>query len=190
MTPVKVDPNVFGFPMPVVLVGTEVEGKPNFLTIGWVSRVNFQPPMIGFGSGKSHYSNAGIMGNKTFSVNVPSEDQVKVTDYCGISTGTQIDKSKLFRIFTGELEHTPMIADCGVCMECKLVQSVDLGADYFFIGEIVAAYAHQRVLTNGKPDMHKLKPLMLTMPDNLYWSLGKPLEKAWSIGKEYVQKDG
>jgi hypothetical protein len=83
--------------------------------------------------------------------------------YCGISTGTQIDKSKLFRIFTGEWKHSH---DSGLrrVHGMQLVQSVDLGADYFFIGEIVAAYAHQRVLTNGKPSMYKLKPLMLTMP--------------------------
>jgi flavin reductase (DIM6/NTAB) family NADH-FMN oxidoreductase RutF len=183
MPKIKIDKNVFGYPMPVVLVGTEVEGKANFMAVAWVSRVNYQPPMMGFASGKPHYSNQGFIKNKTFSVNIPSESLVKETDYCGIVSGKQKDKSGLFEIFKGELGGAPMIKQCPLCMECRLVQTVDLGAEYFFIGEIAAAYCEETCLTEGKPDMRKIKPFSLSMPDNQYWSVGKPIAKAWEIGK-------
>lgn len=183
MAKVKIDKNAFGYPMPVVLVGTEVEGKPNFLTIAWVSRVNYQPPMIGFACGKTHFSNSGFARHKTFSVNIPSEAMVKQADFCGIYSGKQKDKSAVFEVFKGELQGAPMIKGCPVCMECRLVQSVDLGADDFLIGEIVNAYCDESCMTDGKPDLAKIKPFSLSMPDNQYWSVGKPIAKAWAVGK-------
>ena len=73
--------------MPITLVGATVNGKPNYLTVAHVGIMNHaQPTYITVGLGKMHYTNAGIKENKTFSVNIPSEDMVVKTDYCGIVT--------------------------------------------------------------------------------------------------------
>ena len=40
------------------------------------------------------------------------------------------------------------------------------------------------LLRAGKPDITKMKPFTLTMPDNRYWSVGRCVGKAWSIGKK------
>lgn len=48
MSKSRIGNNVF-FPMPVTLVGTIVQGKANFMTVAWVSRVNAQPPEVGIG---------------------------------------------------------------------------------------------------------------------------------------------
>ena len=53
----------------------------------------------------------------------------------------------------------------------------------FFIGEIVASYSEEQFLTNGAPDIKKVKPFLLTMPDNRYWSVGDNIGRAWSDGK-------
>jgi flavin reductase (DIM6/NTAB) family NADH-FMN oxidoreductase RutF len=53
---IKINNNVFVYPMPVTLLGANVEGKANFMALGWVSRVNANPPMIGVGVNKSHYT--------------------------------------------------------------------------------------------------------------------------------------
>jgi flavin reductase (DIM6/NTAB) family NADH-FMN oxidoreductase RutF len=45
MGKIRINANVFMYPMPVVLVGATVKGKPNFMAVGWVSRVNANPPM-------------------------------------------------------------------------------------------------------------------------------------------------
>ena len=52
MTRVNIDTNAFVYPMPMVLVGATVENRPNFMAVGWVSRVNARPPMIGVALGK------------------------------------------------------------------------------------------------------------------------------------------
>lgn len=81
MEKVKIDPNAFVYPMAVVLIGAMVKEKPNFMTVAWVSRVNYRPPMIAFASGNAHYTNSGIKENKTFSVNIPGRSLIKETDH-------------------------------------------------------------------------------------------------------------
>lgn len=180
---ISVGKNAFPFPMPVTLLGATVDGKPNFMALGWVSRVNANPPMIGCGVGRHHHTPAGIKQNKTFSVNVPSRSMMAVADYCGIVSGDTTDKAGLFSVFYGELKTAPMIRECPVCIECRLLQSVNYPTNEFFIGEIVASYTEERYLTGGKPDMKKIDPLLLSMPDNRYWTLGEHAGDAWSIWK-------
>ncbi|MDQ1274511.1 MAG: hypothetical protein QG610_82 [Euryarchaeota archaeon] len=108
---VKINNNVFVYPMPVTLLGANVKGKANFMALGWTSRVNGNPPMLGVGIHKAHYTPEGIIENRNFSVNFPSSEMVKETDYCGIDSGKKIDKSSLLEVIYGELETAPMIKE-------------------------------------------------------------------------------
>ena len=188
MDKINLGSTIPAYPMPVSLVGTHVNGKPNFLAVAWFAMASYKPPRISIALGKGHYSNPGIKGNKTFSVCLPSEDMVEVTDYCGIVSGKKHDKSEIFDLFYGELKTAPMIRDCPLNMECNLVEIVESGLNEIFIGEIVGTYTEERYLTDGKMDFKKMKPLILSQPDTSYWSLGEPVAKAWSIGKRYKAK--
>ncbi len=186
MEKVSIGANAFIFPMPVVLVGTQAMGKANFMTVGWISRVNASPPMIAVALGKHHYTVPFIVENGTFSVNVPSADMVDKVDYCGLVSGEKADKSKLFDVFYGSLKTAPMIRECPLSIECRLVKALELPTNDIFIGEISASYADERCLTEGKPDFKKFNPLLLTMPDNGYWTLGDRAGKAWNDGKKLM----
>ncbi|MDH5202351.1 MAG: flavin reductase family protein [Nitrospirota bacterium] len=183
MNKMNIGNNVF-IPMPVVLVGANVEGKANFMAVGWITRVNAQPPMMAIGINKSHYTPLGIQENKTFSINFPSIDMVEKTDYCGLVSGRKTDKSKIFKVFYGETKTAPMIEECPLCMECKVMGTVDLPSNNLFIGEIIRVYADEWCLTDGKPDFKKINPLLFTMPDNSYWAIGEFVAKAWYVGKK------
>ncbi len=186
MEKVSIGNNVSPFPMPVVLLGTQAMGKANFMAVGWVSRMNGNPPLIAVGIGKSKYTPPFIVENGTFSICLPSADLVEKTDYCGIVSGEKVDKSKVFDVFYGRLKTAPMIKECPVCLECRLVKAVELPTHDVFIGEIMESYADESCLTNGKPDFGKIKPLLLTMPDNSYWTIGERVGKAWSDGKDLI----
>jgi flavin reductase (DIM6/NTAB) family NADH-FMN oxidoreductase RutF len=181
--------NNFFIPMPVVLVGTQVNGKDNFMTVGWCARANANPPMILCGIGNHHFTSLGIAETKTFSVNIPSSDLLEKTDYCGLVSGEKSDKSHIFNTFYGSLKTAPMIKECPVSLECRLVQTVPLPTNTLFIGEITGAYADGRVMKDGKPDFPEIDPLFLTMPDNRYWTLGKYAGDAWSAGKKLIQQE-
>jgi flavin reductase (DIM6/NTAB) family NADH-FMN oxidoreductase RutF len=172
----------FLMPMPMVIVGTHVGEIPNFMAVGWVTRVNFKPPVIGVALGSHHYTVDGIIKSGEFSVCIPDVDLMEKTDYVGVVSGEKTDKSDVFESFYGELKKAPMIKECPVCMECKLVETIKLQTNTLFLGEIVGTYTEERFMTDGKPDIKKVNPFTLTMPDNNYWTVGEKIGKAWNIG--------
>jgi len=180
-----------GYPpliLPVCLVGANVNGQPNFEAIAWFNLVDYKPNLVSISSEKSHYTNQGIRENKTFSVNIPSPNMAAATDYCGMHSGGKIDKSGIFDVFYGELKTAPMITDCPVNMECKLTQTVGLTHNELFIGEIIGVYSEDKYLTDGKPDITKINPLLFEQGLPNYWAIGERAAKAFNIGKNYKPK--
>ncbi len=188
MDKINLGATIPAYPMPVSLVGAHVVGKPNFLAVAWFTMAGYKPPRIAIALGKDHYTNPGIKENKTFSLCLPSEDMVEMTDYCGIVSGKKTDKSEIFDLFYGELKTAPMIKDCPLGMECRVVEIVESGSSEIFIGDIVGTYTEERFLTDGKLDFRKMKPLILSQPDTCYWNLGQTVGKAWNRGKKYKVK--
>lgn len=180
----KISARPYVYPMTTMLIGAKVGDSPTYETIGFCHMMCSNPPIFYLASMKTHYTNIGIKENKTFSVNIPSVEMVKVTDYCGLVSGHKVDKSKVFNTFYGDLGTAPMIQECPVNMECKLIQILEFGKNEIFIGEIVGAYAEERYLTDGSPDMKKISPLIYSVGDN-YWKVGEYLAKAFSIGKGF-----
>ena len=170
------------------ILGTHLKGKENFMALGWLTRANYLPPMIGICVSKKNASHEGILETGEFSINVPSSNMIEITDYAGMVSAYQDDKSDMFEVFYGELEAAPLIKECPLNIECKLNQSVDLPTNYFFIAEIINIYADENCLTDGEPDMNLIKPFLLTMPDNKFWSIGEAIGKAWHDGREILKK--
>ncbi len=175
------------YPMPVVLVGANVDGKPNFMTAAWCSIANAEPPMISVAIRHSRYTLRGIRQNFTFSVNLPSIDMVRETDYCGFTSGSKVNKAEVcqFKIFYGKLENAPLIEQCPVNVECQVVHILDLGCHSLIVGRIEETHVSEGCLTDGKPDVNKIKPFTYTTaPVREYHVLGEGIAKAYSIGKE------
>jgi len=146
------------YPLPTTLVGGNVEGKPNYITIAHVGIMDLGS--VSLGMHKSHYTNAGIKVNKTFSVNIPSIKMVKETDYCGIFSGKKVDKTKLFETFYGTLVTAPMIKECPLNMECQLIKTVDFPNHDVFVGEVVETYVDETCLTDEIVDFSKIQPIL------------------------------
>jgi flavin reductase (DIM6/NTAB) family NADH-FMN oxidoreductase RutF len=183
MTKVNIGEQAYVLPMATTILGSLLEDRANFMALGWLTRVNFKPPMLGVAVNQGHASHAAIVETGEFSVNFPTVEMVEVTDYVGLVSGKRVDKSGLFNLFYRKLKGAPMISECPLSMECKLVETVELPTNSFFIGEIVGAYSEERFLTDGVPDIKKINPFLLTMPDHGYWSVGELVGRAWSDGK-------
>lgn len=177
------------YPSLNTIVGAHVDGKPNFLTVAHVGILNHgNPQYISIGLGKTHYTNQGIHANRQYSVNLPSASQVVETDYVGLVTGKNTDKSGVFELFYGELEAAPMIAACPVSMECRLHSVVDFPTHDVFVGEIVATHADEAVLKEGKIDLAAVDPLLFDMSSIAYYRLGEKVAGAWNVGKQLKKK--
>ena len=177
--------NLFCLPWIQTILGSHLDGKVNFMALDWLTRVNFKPAMLGICVNKGNATHGAIIDTGEYSINVPGTDMVAVTDYTGLVSGKRTDKSDLFEVFYGELQAAPMIQECPLNLECKVVQRVDLPTNSFFIAEIVNIYCAEDAMTDSNPDVAKIKPFVLTMPDNRFWALGECIGKAWHEGKGF-----
>ncbi|MBQ7499207.1 MAG: flavin reductase family protein [Selenomonas sp.] len=174
------------YPMPVVIVGCEAEGKPNFNTIAHVGIVDHTTLSISMG--KIHYSNQFIKENRTLSVNLPSAELLERVDYVGIVSGKKADKSKVFKTFSGALKGAPMLEEAPLTMECEVIDIYDRPEFDVFIVRIAGTYCNASVMTDGKIDYAKVKPFFYDMPGFGYWNLGNRIMNAYTVGRQYNEE--
>ena len=187
MGKVLIGPQTWLYPMPTLLVGTKIDGKANFLAVAWGGIANGEPPMVSVAIRHSRHSLKGIRRNLAFSVNVPSRDMVREADYCGLKSGANYDKVAVcgFKVFYGQLENAPLIEKCPVNLECKMVHSLNLGSHALIIGRVEETHVSESCLTDGKPDVAKMKPFIyLPTPARCYHAFGEVIAQAFSVGKE------
>jgi flavin reductase (DIM6/NTAB) family NADH-FMN oxidoreductase RutF len=186
MAKVTLNPDRYIYPRPALLVGTNVDGKPNFMAVGGGGVANGKPPMFSIPIQHRHHTLRGIRQNMTFSVNTPSVDQVRELDYCGIVSGRDADKVAVcrFEIFYGKLETAPLIEQCPLNHECRVVHILNLGSHSLVIGQVEGSYISEGCLTDGKPDADKIRPMVFNMESASYLTFGDVMAKAYSVGKE------
>lgn len=183
MSKIEISSNTAPFPKPIVLVGSSVEGRPNFITVAWFNRLNGLPNIWAIALGKNKYTIEGIRENGSFSINIPSTELIEKTDFCGLHSGREVDKSTLFDVFYGRLANTPMIRECPVNAECAVYEYVELPKTLLILGEVKHVYTEERFMTDGVLDPAKIDPIIFTRPGDNYRALGEIVGDAWSIGK-------
>ena len=186
MGKVALGPQTLIYPMPAMLVGANVNGTPNFMAVAWGGIACSDPPMISVAIRHARHTLKGIKQNQVFSVNIPSVEQVRETDYCGMVSGSKADKVRAcrFEVFYGKLGNAPLIKQCPVNLECKVVQVLNLGSHSLVIGRVEETYVSEDCLREGRPDVDKIKPLTyVTSPAARYQGLGEVVGKAWSVGR-------
>ncbi|MGB2827839.1 MAG: flavin reductase family protein, partial [Dehalococcoidales bacterium] len=136
------------------------------------------------------YTLKGIWQNKTFSINTPSVDLIKEADFCGITSGVDVDKVKAcqFKVFYGHLETAPLIEQCPVNLECRVVHIMNLGSHDFVIGRVEGTYVSEDCLTDGKPDVDKIRPVVFDITFMRYFAFGEVIGKAYNSGLELKEK--
>ena len=184
MEKVKLGPQTLLYPMPAVLVGTVVNEKPTFMTAAWCGIAASKPPAISVAVRPVRYTLEGISANNTFSINIPSVDLVEKVDYCGIYSGHRVDKSEIFKVDYGKLDTVPLIQECPVNLECRVIHSLDLGSHTLFIGEIIETYVNEDCWDGEKADPAKIDPVIYTTGVAQYQRLGEVIAKAWKVGKK------
>ena len=192
MSKILMGPQILVYPMPTFLVGANVDNKPNFMAVSWGGIANADPPMISVAIRHQRHTYRGIRQNMTFSVNVPSIDLVRETDYCGIKSGAKVNKVEAcqFNVFYGKLNNAPLIEQCPINHECKVMHILNLGSHAFIIGRIEATHTSESCLTDGNPDINKVRPFVcIREPDSRYRALGEVIAKAFSVGQELKAKD-
>lgn len=183
------------YPKPMTVVGTEVNGKVNWLVVGHTGIIGHDRIMVSLS--KAHYTNQGIKQSKKLSVNLVSQAMLDKADYVGSVSGAETDKSKAFAYHMGE-NGSPVIDDAPITMECKVEDIYETEGFESFVCSIVNTYASEDVLDkDGKLDYSKLKPVLFEFPTYSYLATGEVIGKCLNLdkqprmcAKEPMQTDG
>lgn len=167
-------------PFTMMVIGSVVDGKPNFLAAGAGGCVCHKP-MLEVSLNSGHCTTRGILETGYFSVNIPSVDLVKAVDYCGLVSARDADKSAVFTPFYCDEGSAPMASECALSYQCKVAQTVEINGFTVFFGDLLATFARNDCLTDGAPDIKRINPLLLM--GMYYLSIGDIVGRAFDIGR-------
>ena len=101
-----------------------------------------------------------------------------------VYSGHREDKSGLFQVDYGVLQTAPLIRECPVNLECKILHVLDLGSHRLIVGEIVESHVRSDCMVDGQPDAAKIDPIVYLTGNQQYCHLGEMVGRAFSIGKK------
>lgn len=162
-------------PVPAVLVGcgNGTDFKHNLITVAWAGIVCSTPPMVSVSIRPERYSRGLIESTGEFTINVPTTAMAEAVDYCGMVSGRDTDKFKAVNISAkkGSKVAAPIINECPLALECKVVHSLKLGSHIMYVGEVVAVQVDKSFVDErGKFDLAKAD--ILGYAHGNYYGLG------------------
>lgn len=184
----KVDfkPGNMLYPLPVVMVSvSDGKGNDNILTIAWAGTICSDPAMVSISVRKSRHSYEMIRQTGEFIINLTTEDLTFATDYCGVTSGRDVDKWEKCGLtkIPGSVVKAPYIAESPVAIECKVKSVEELGSHDMFIAEVVAVHVDDKYM-DEKGTFHLEDANPITYSHGRYYQVGKELGKfGYSIKK-------
>lgn len=170
------------YPTPLVVVGTIIDGKPNWLLVGHLGIIGHDRIMVSLA--QPHYTNKGVKESKVLSVNIVDEAMLKKADYVGSVSGSKTDKSKVFEYTIGA-NGAPLITESPLVMECIVDDIYETKGFESFILKIESTYVEAENLNEaGKIDYRKLKPVLFEGPTYSYMRSGDMIAPCLRLDKE------
>ncbi len=174
------------YPMPVFIIATyDADGVPNAMNAAWGGICSDTKVCICVD--RNHKTTANVLARRAFTVSMGTEDQVTACDYVGIVSGKDVpDKVAKagFHVEKSGNVDAPLIRELPLALECRLISYDD--DTEMMIGEIVNAAADESVLTDGKVDIAKLKPIIYDTMGHNYCAVSKTAGKAFSDGRKLM----
>jgi len=173
MTKRVLKPSAALYPMPVVLVTCGDIEKPNIITIAWTGIACSDPPTVSISIRPDRYSHALITQSREFVINIPTVEMLKKVDFCGVTSGRDRNKFKEcgFTALPSAKVKPPLIAECPINLECKVVQILPIGAHDMFLARIEVVHGESEVIDEkGRIDASRAVPI--TFVTHTYYRLG------------------
>lgn len=160
-------------PIPAVLVSCGNMEESNIITIAWTGVISSEPPLVYVSIRQARHSYEIIKKTGEFVINIPDENLVWETDYCGTKSGKDVDKFKEAHLTKEASKYVkaPSIAECPISLECKLKEIKPLGSHDMFIGEVLSVNAKSEIIEDGKVNLAKAN--LITYLGNEYYVANK-----------------
>lgn len=145
---VQLKPNTTLFPVPVVLITCGAGERYNVFSLNRIASCNAEPPMLSISVRPQRASHGLIEASGEFGVNIPYPEMELVSDFVGTTTMRDVNKwaeTGLTSVRSAEIA-APLLAECPVNLECRVVEQVRLPSHSLFIGQVVALHADPAIL--------------------------------------------
>ncbi|MBQ9162951.1 MAG: flavin reductase family protein [Clostridia bacterium] len=180
-------------PVPPVMVTCGDMENSNIITVAWTGIINTKPPRLTIAVRPTRYSYNIIKERGEFAVNLTPAQLVRTADFCGIYTGAKVDKFKKTGLTKAEAQNisAPIINECPLALECKVIQIIPQETHDLFLAEIVAVDVDTDIIdSNGKLRLDKAG--LAAFAHGEYFELGRRLgrfgfstDKSKSTNKKY-----
>ena len=172
------------FPQPVLMIATYNEdGTPDIMNAAWGGISDSDEISISISN--THKTAKNLLKRGAFTVSFATAEQVAACDYVGLVSGNKVpDKFARagFHAVKSEFVDAPLVEELPMALECR-VRSYDTETD-ILRGEIVNVSADETILTDGKIDPAKLRPIVFDPVNHDYLELGAKAGKAFGEGNK------
>lgn len=172
-------------PLPAIMIATyDKDENPDVMMAAWGGQCG--KSQICFELGK-HQTTDNIRLNKAFTISFASVDNIVQSDYFGIVSAYDVpDKVAKagFTVTKSPNVNAPIINEYPLTLECKVasIQDHESGGASV-IGDIINMSCDESILTDGKVDLSKLKPVIFDSSSYNYRAVGDSVGTAWGSGK-------
>lgn len=174
------------FPMPIGVIGSyDSSGTPNIMAASWIGIVNSNPLSIGVSLRPATYTYKNVMRTKSFTVNIASEKLIEYIDWVGHYSGKDMNKFEELSLtpVRSKLVDAPYVHEFPVVLECRVVNTTNLGKHTHFVGEIMDVKVDTAILKENNEnlvDIYKLRPVM-TGQGSGYFGIGQHLGRGGKV---------
>lgn len=186
MSRINLGAKPYSTPQPVwILAAYDENGVANAMNAAWggISEMNEVSVCLT----PSHKTCKNFMQTGALTISMADLEHVAACDYVGIVSGDKVE-DKLAKcgltITKSELVNAPIINELAICLECKVKE---FNTETCILkAEIVNVSVDESVLTDGKVDLAKVKPIAFDPFTNSYNVLGEKVADAWGAGKKFI----
>ena len=178
-------------PVPPVMVTCGDMENANIITVAWTGILNTHPPRVSVAIRPTRHSYGIIKERGEFVINLTPAHLIRECDYCGIYTGAKVDKFAKTGLHKtpATAVAAPLIEECPLALECKVLEIIPQGTHDLFLAEIVAVDADESVLDeNGRLCLDRAG--LAAFAHGEYFALGEKIGKFGFSAAAKKGKDG
>lgn len=157
------------YPTPIVVLGTMVDGKPNWMLAAHVGIIAHSRILVS--CVETHRSARGATVGSPVSVSMVDMESLPQADYVGSVGGDTVDKSGVYK-WSEASNGAPVPEEAPLTMVCTVDDIYKTDGFNNLVLRIDSTLADDSIVTNGKIDYSKFKPVLFEGPTYSYMISG------------------
>lgn len=128
-----------------IAIVKDARGRHNPITLCWVMRTSFDPPMLAMSIGLTRHSLEAVRQAKQFVVALPSINMAHDAIYFGTVSGREVDKLAERKPMTARatIIDSLLLKEAVANFECQLESELQTGDHVIFVGRVLASHMNE-----------------------------------------------